>query len=296
MRSLLVLLGLCGSLSSCSDPSADPADASPDTDAPPALDAHPDGGSGDALRFATVNLRCLLDEWPTRVELLAEQIAAVDPDLLALQEVCRVPDEEDALPQLLSRLEAATGRSYGFVRTETHLSWDQYQEGIAVVSPHEIRDEQVVHLPAGAFPRSMVAARVQTPLGEILFASTHLCFGEDQASVRAAQLEAARAALESMRATGEPVALAGDFNEEPDGAAIGEALAAGYVDSWAEVHPTVAGATFPASAPSARIDYLLLLADAGAAQVSLAEVFLDQPLGAVYPSDHLGLRVHLKTQ
>ncbi len=278
---------------SCATPTDAPSDASLETDAMPGLDAKADGGDGGTVRLATVNLRCLIDDWSSRVELLAEQIGALDPDLLALQEVCRVPDAADALPDLLTRLETVTGRSYRFVRTETHLSWDQYQEGIAVVTPHEIGEEQVIHLPAGVFPRSMVAIRVETPAGALVFASTHLSFGEDQASVRELQLEAARTGLESLRAADEPAVLAGDFNEEPDGAAVGEALAAGYLDAWATANPTATGATFPSAAPSARIDYTLVLDSAGVAEIALAEVFLDVPQGEIFPSDHLGLSVQL---
>lgn len=296
MRRQLVLVGLVGSLLSCATQNDDLSDASPAVDAAAGRDAEADSIGGGVLRIATVNLRCMLDDWSTRVELLAEQIGAVDPDLLALQEVCRIPDVADALPDLLSRLETETGHTYQFVRTETHLSWDQYQEGIAVVTPHQIDEQQVVHLPAGVFPRSMVAIRAETPAGALVFASAHLSFGEDQASVRVAQLDAARTGLDSLRVDEEPVVLAGDFNEEPDGAAIEEALAAGYRDSWATANPTASGATFPASAPSSRIDYALVLANAGEAEVESAAVFLDAPQGEIYPSDHLGLRVQLNLQ
>jgi endonuclease/exonuclease/phosphatase family metal-dependent hydrolase len=128
----------------------------------------------------------------------------------------------------------------------------------------------------------------------MLFASTHLSFGDEQTAVRVDQLAAARAGLDDMRESGEPVALAGDLNEGPSGAAISAATAGGYLDAWHALHPTDPGPTFPASAPSKRIDYVLLSVGTSGIEAAAAEIFLDQAQGATLPSDHLGVRVDLE--
>jgi len=155
-------------------------------------------------------------------------------------------------------------------------------------------DQRVFHLPEGVFPRRAVAVRAQTSLGAVIFASTHLSFGDDQNEIRIAQLAAARAGLDDMREAGEPATLAGDFNDRPGSEVIAAAVAAGYLDTWDVVHPTEPGLTFPASAPSLRIDYVLLSPSTSEVEPVDAAVFLDQPLGATLPSDHLGVHVDLE--
>jgi endonuclease/exonuclease/phosphatase family metal-dependent hydrolase len=46
-----------------------------------------------AMVVATLNVRNTADLWRDRAPLLVEQLAALDPHLVALQEVRRVPDQ-----------------------------------------------------------------------------------------------------------------------------------------------------------------------------------------------------------
>jgi endonuclease/exonuclease/phosphatase family metal-dependent hydrolase len=59
-----------------------------------------------------------------------------------------------------------------------------------------------------------------------------------------------------VRALREPVIIGGDLNELPDGRAVGF-LSDRFWDAWL-LGGDVAGATFPASDPTARIDYLFV--------------------------------------
>lgn len=255
-----------------------------------------DGNDADAaqdrprLRIATINLRCLVDGWEQRLPLLTAEIAAVDPDVMAFEEVCREEGGIDSLAQLMAALAAETGSEYYTARAETHLAWDQYQEGIALASRYPLQDEQVVDLPVGIFPRRSVMARVDNPIMPLQMAVTHLSFG-DQAGVREAQLAAVREALENRQGNDERAILAGDLNEGPDGAAIGSALSAGYVDAWAHLHPDNDGPTYPASAPSKRIDYLLLAPAASSIEALRVERFMLGDSNGIRPSDHIALWV-----
>jgi endonuclease/exonuclease/phosphatase family metal-dependent hydrolase len=240
-----------------------------------------------ALVAATVNARCLLDDWEKRKGPLADGIAAIDPDLLALQEVCRTASK-DSLLELVDLVNQKTGRGYQSVRYDTHSNpLAGAEEGIAVVTPHAILSQKSVDLPAGVFKRAVIVTRIATQAGTLIFAGTHLDFllGE----TRRAELSAARAAIEAERQPGEPALLAGDMNEEPDGAAIQEALGAGYVDLWALLRPGEPGLTSPADKPKNRIDYLLLSDPESRLAPRHAFVFLDQPVGGVWPSDHRGV-------
>ena len=242
---------------------------------------------GPALVAATVNMRCLLDDWDDRKGPLADGIAAVDPDLLALQEVC-ASSSQDNLDELLTLVSAKTGKAYQSVRYDTHFNPLAFaQEGIAVVTPHPITYQENVDLPDGFFNRGAIVTRVQTPAGTLLFTGTHLDFG--QATVRQQELAAARAAIEAVRQPNEVSILAGDMNENPPGACIQDALAAGYVDPWALLHPSDPGLTSPAENPQNRIDYVLVSDPASSLSIDQAVVFLDQPVGGVWPSDHRGV-------
>ncbi|MCA9556950.1 MAG: endonuclease/exonuclease/phosphatase family protein, partial [Myxococcales bacterium] len=232
------------------------------------------------------------DDWARRLPLLVDALAEVDPDLLALQEVCRAPDDsEDALPALLDALAARTGRVYAHHRRETHLAWDTWQEGVALVSAFDVLDRADAGLPAERLPRAAVALRVQTPLGPAVAAVTHLAAEADQAAQRVQQAEAAVAVLDGLAQPGDLRVLMGDFNEVPGGDAVAATLAAGFTDAWSAVQGAAPGPTFPSDAPARRIDYVFVDAPA---EVLEAERFLDVEVDGVRPSDHLGVRAGLR--
>jgi len=263
-------------------------DDSPDAALPGSADAAlqdvPDAAMATATVVATANIRCLIDDWDQRLPLLVAEIERVRPDVLALQEVCRdTQTGRDALTELLDALSL----DYTAARAQTHLAWDRYEEGIAVLALDPVLSSTVVDLPAGAFPRRAVIARIAAPSGPLVFAGTHLSFGDERAATRAAQLAAVRAAVDTVRGPCDTAVVTGDFNESPNGAAVTAALTHGYADAWAEAHPGDAGATVPSDDPSARIDYILV--SAGNAVAGHTERFLDVSQGAIYPSDHLGV-------
>jgi len=239
------------------------------------------------IRLASANLRCLLDDWDARVQALAAELAAYRPSMVALQEVCR-DDSRDGLAELQGMLEALTGTTYVAVRTDTHLAWDRYQEGIAVLVDQAIADATIVELPAGLFQRRAVVVRVPG----LLLASTHLSFG-DQQNARRAQMDTLLQAMSDIRGADETMVIAGDFNETPDGLVLTSALVAGFQDAWSTLHPADPGPTFPSAAPDVRIDFVLVAPGAAGLRPVSAERFLDTPTAGIMPSDHLGLQVVL---
>ena len=252
----------------------------------PDAGAEADAAAAAPLRVVTLNLRCLIDDWDARLPLVADGLAALAPDAIALQEVCAEPGGRDALEELAAALAARGAGDLAQTRTTTHRAWDTYDEGLAILSRHPIAAVRVAPLPAGALPRKILAARLDSPGGPVVLASTHL--DHQSETVRAEQAVAAAAALDDL-AAGEPALLLGDLNEPP-GAGVAAALAgAGFTDAWAAVHPADPGATFPASAPSVRIDYIW----ARGLTPDAAERVLAEPSGAVYPSDHVGVSAAL---
>ena len=252
----------------------------------------PDGGTqvdsasgqpGSPFSLATVNLRCLLDDWPARRPLLVDALAAIDADILAFQEICHADDGTDSLDELLALLTDTTGRSYQVVRATTHRSWEIYDEGIALVTHLPLAHESELSIPPGIFPRKAIVAAVTSPLGTLWVGATHLSFG-DQANVRQAQLAAIRDSLAGSEKTSS--VIMGDMNAPPAEGAVVDALSSGYRDTWAQINPEP-GHTYPSSAPSARIDHILLRSETLRARSS--SLFLDTPTSGVLPSDHLGV-------
>lgn len=284
MRPLVLLIGAAViGCSGASEPGL-PTDAR-------VADSSADAGS-HTLRFATVNLRCLLDDWSLRVGMLADELVAVAPDVIAFQEVCRESGGADNVQQLVTRLRGITGQQLHLHRADTHRSWDQYDEGIAIASTYPLLDTDTFDLPPGTFPRRAVLARVEIGGRDVWVSSTHLSFGDTQAALRASQLGALRSELDRQRGAA-PAVIGGDLNEGPDGAALVEATSAGWTDAWAHLQPTEPGLTFPSHAPTARIDYALLSAG-GALTPTRASIILDREEGGVRPSDHLGVSFELR--
>jgi len=245
-----------------------------------------------AARVVSLNLRCLIDEWDERLGVIVDALAALDPDVLGFQEVCAEPGGQDALPELLSALEARTGRTYATHRGVTHTAWDTYQEGLAVASAWPLADTATENLPSGVFPRKALLTRLTRPDGgTLVFATTHLDHQSDL--TRKQQAEAVAAAVADFVDGDEAAVVTGDLNEPaPDGAVYLVMTNAGFTDLWAALHPNDAGPTFPSSNPSGRIDYVWL--DAGGTTVSgdsIARIVWSDD--DVDGSDHLGLTATL---
>ncbi|MBZ0236265.1 MAG: endonuclease/exonuclease/phosphatase family protein [Deltaproteobacteria bacterium] len=172
-------------------------------------------------------------------------------------------------------------------RTVTHRAWDAYDEGLAILSRHPIAEVHVETLPPGAIPRKVLVARIERDGEPITFATTHL--DHQDAAVRARQAAAASSAVATLAGTG-PRVLVGDLNEGPGGG-VGAALEDNaWADAWAVLHPGDPGPTFPASNPTARIDYVWI---AGALAPQAIERTFAAPVAGVHASDHLGVRAVL---
>ena len=262
--------------------------SSGDPDALPADDgAGPDAAAPTPLVVVTLNLRCLIDDWEARLPLVADGLAAAAPDVIGLEEVCLGPGGRDALEALVAALAARGVTSLASARTVTHRAWDAYDEGLAILSRHPIAEVHVETLPPGAIPRKVLVARIERDGEPITFATTHL--DHQDAAVRARQAAAASSAVATLAGTG-PRVLVGDLNEGPGGG-VGAALEDNaWADAWAVLHPGDPGPTFPASNPTARIDYVWI---AGALAPQAIERTFAAPVAGVHASDHLGLRAVL---
>ena len=244
----------------------------------------------DHLLVATLNILNLADRWAERLPLLLADMAALQPDLIGLQEAV-YPMQQDRL------LGAAGEASYEAVR-----GWagrPEYGNSLLVHSPLAVTD--VDRLDLGL---SRAAHRVQIVLSEgstLVFAVTHLhhLTGDHEARLR--QVDALLPWLDDSPAH-DAMIVVGDFNARPGDPAHARMAAAGFRSAFAEANGAEPEVTWPSGlqAPAMDadgepgcLDYIWVR---GAVQVDDARLVFDRPAvgdPTLYPSDHLGIAAHV---
>ncbi len=245
----------------------------------------------DRLHVATLNIRNLADRWFERLPLLLADMAALQPDLLGLQEVVYVMQQD--------RLIGAAGEGrYAAVR-----GWagrPEYGNSLLIREPLVATDVERVDLGQN---RSAHRARIALPGGStVLAVVTHLHhLGPDQA-VRDEQTEAILSWLAGAPASDATV-LMGDFNADPAEPSPIRLRGAGFRSAYAEANGAEPAVTWPSGliAPAmdtdgdpACLDYIWLR---GAARVGSARLVFDRPDPedpTIFPSDHLGIAAQLE--
>ena len=156
------------------------------------------------------------------------------------------------------------------------------QYGTAILSSHPIVYSRNTPLPrpANGEQRGLLEAAIDVDGVRVRVANTHL--QHDNAAERRAQTERIAALLQPVRT---PVVLMGDLNAPP-GAPELAPLSPRFLDAWSR-GGTGDGFTYPASAPNARIDYVLTTGDV---DVESART-MSSPA-----SDHLPVIADLKLQ
>lgn len=239
----------------------------------------------DRLHVATLNIRNLADRWDERLPLLLSDMAALQPDLMGLQEVV-YPLQQD-------RLIGAAGEA----RYEAVRGWagrPEYGNSLLVREP--LVAEAPIRLELG-LRRAAHRATVRSGGSTILMTVTHL---HDPTAEKAAREDQARAMLEWL--DGAPASdaqiVVGDFNSDPEEPTYARMLAAGFRSAHVEANGSEPMVTWPTGiqAPMidtegdpACLDYIWLR---GAITAESCRLVFDRPAAGdptLYPSDHIGL-------
>lgn len=193
------------------------------------------------MRIATFNIKHG-EDGDGRVDLrrLAAACAGLEADVLAIQEVDRFA-RRTGFSDEMRLIARATGLQAVFGEA-ARGRWRRY--GNVLLARGPITDVDVVKLPrpGSGEPRVAIVARAAVGGVALSVGATHLSFRRGEG---AAQLDVLLAALGERDG---PRLLLGDLNIGPD-VVIPAVEAAGYT-----VAPT--GATFPATAPKSRIDFI----------------------------------------
>ncbi|SDG69054.1 endonuclease/exonuclease/phosphatase family protein [Roseospirillum parvum] len=255
-----------------------------------------------ALSVVTLNTWKGEGPYRRRLDLMADGLAALAPDVVLLQEAFAAPSlglsTAEALAERLGLFAIAPAARAKTRQVEGRSV--SSTSGLALLSRRPLDRYEVLELPKDAADgdRQALVARLATPHGDLVVVNTHLSHLEQADGLRLAQLQAILSHLDTQ--PGRPsVLLGGDMNCPPDGACL----------HWLIDHPghpaidLMAGAADPEFAThrdlppeSGRIDHLLLLpgADGPHLEVTECRPVLNTPgADGTWPSDHIGLLVRL---
>jgi endonuclease/exonuclease/phosphatase family metal-dependent hydrolase len=245
----------------------------------------------DRLHVATLNIRNLADRWFERLPLLLADMAALQPDLLGLQEVVYVMQQD--------RLIGAAGEGrYGAVR-----GWaarPEFGNSLLVREPLIATETDRVDL---AWNRSAQRSLIHLAGGSsVLVVVTHLHHPAPDEGIRDEQTTSILEWLEEAPAADATI-LMGDFNADPAEPAPVRLRSAGFRSAYEVANGADPAVTWPSGlqAPAmdtdrdpACIDYIWVR---GVARVASARLVFDRPDPedpTLYPSDHLGIAAQLE--
>ncbi len=244
----------------------------------------------DRLHVATLNIRNLADRWDERLPLILADMAALQPDVLGLQEVVYVLQQD--------RLIGAAGEG----RYESSRGWAGRPEyGNAMLVRRPLVATEVARLDLG-LARSAIRGRIELPAGQsVVVAVTHLHHVPADEAARDEQAALLLAWLASAPPSDGQIVM-GDFNAEPVEPAYARMTAAGYRSAHLEANGREPEVTWPSGleAPAKDddgdpgcLDYIWLR---GSIAVDSCGLAFDRPAvgdSGLYPSDHLGLTARL---
>ncbi len=266
--------------------------------------------AGPSVRVLTMNLYGPANpDWERRHRLVAETIRALDPDVVALQEV---PVGE---PEVLERL-------LGHQPHRTHFSRaseDGVGGTLATRWPHRLVTEidlRISDRSRDTLPWCATAVvELGTPVGPMVVAhhKPSWPFPFELERERQAVL-AARVLEDQIGSRGVHTVVLGDFDATPDSASMlfwrgrraADGMSVCYQDAWEYAHPDDAGRTFDlanplvrhgevATAVSRKIDHILVRSGLHGPTLRVAGCrrVLDTPVDGVWASDHYGVLADL---
>jgi endonuclease/exonuclease/phosphatase family metal-dependent hydrolase len=196
----------------------------------------------DRLHVATLNILNLADRWPERLPLILADMAALQPDVLGLQEVVFVMQQD--------RLIGAAGEGrYGASR-----GWagrPEYGNSLLVREPLVAQEAERLDLGLNrAAHRAVIALSGGT---SVLVAVTHLHHEVGGVQERDQQAEALIDWLGAGPSTDAVIAI-GDFNADPGEPTYARMTAAGFRSAYAEANGTEPAVTWPSFGISARLE------------------------------------------
>jgi endonuclease/exonuclease/phosphatase family metal-dependent hydrolase len=250
-----------------------------------------------SLNVATLNLRNIADRWDERLPLLLADMAALQPDVMGLQE-CVFAVQQD-------RILGAAGAGH-YV---SHRGWATRPEyGNATLVREPLRSGQPDRFDLG-HGRSALRTPLTTESGAGFdFVVTHLHHLTPDEAIRAEQVASLTPWLRASDAdasASKAMVVVGDFNAEPVEVAYRLMTEAGFRSAHLEANGAEPAVTWPsgiqapgmdADGEPGCLDYIWVR---GPITVQSCRVVFDRPAvddPTLYPSDHFGLVATLQLE
>lgn len=241
------------------------------------------------LHVATLNIRNLADRWSERLPLLLADFAALQPDLMGLQEVVYVLEQD--------RLIGAAGAGH----YRAMRGWAGRPEyGNSILTRVELATSRVERLEL-SHGRSAGRLAVEHDGARVLFANVHLHHEVPDDAIRDDQVRILIEWLAGASRSDVQVVV-GDFNADPAEPAYARMVAAGFRSACLAANGSEPGVTWPSGLQGPAIDTdgepscLDYIWVRGEASVAAAAVVFNRPSAddpGLYPSDHFGLSAWL---
>lgn len=239
-----------------------------------------------------------------RLDMVVRELAALEPDVIALQEASAGRGRGNVAERLARRLgfhwihAPATPRVFSLPLINRLIVWAMnFSEGPAILSRFPIVAHEIHDLPRcekRLDPRVLLHAELETPWGRIMAYSTHASRDDCQVRRIAELARERRGALPSL--------VMGDFNAGEQLPAI-QALTngGGFIDAFRAANPVAPGFTVwqrievPDSTVFRRVDYVFVVPGVETrGRVVASRLVLNVPErlaagAALWPSDHYGV-------
>ena len=255
----------------------------------PASSGNIDGADGGPLEVVTLNLYHDKDDWPKRRVQIAEKLKALQPDVIALQEVL----QNETLANQAEWLAQQLGYQWYFISTDPVGKPLRY--GNALLTRHPILARRQTFLEPLDDSRTAGMLRIDLDGRTVNVYATHLHWTDEGGAIRSQQMAGL---LQFMAATSEgiPSVVAGDFNAAADAPELA-GLRDQFVDAYGSQHAEVDAAASSTLnlkffAPK-RIDHVFF--QRGAFLPMASEIIFNQAdAQGTWASDHFGLFVTLQ--
>ncbi len=255
-------------------------------------------------RVATLNIWNRQGPWAQRLPLIRAGLAALDCDVIGLQEVMGFT----GLPSQAHEIADGTGWNVHYAP-----AWNiggGLTMGNAILSRHPLLETESLPLPSppDVDTRTVAFARVDCAHGPMPVFVTHLTW---QLHLGAARREQVRVLVDHVAAKapidGPPPVLLGDFNADPDsdemrflrGLTTIDERTVYFADCWSTTESPQPGWTYDranpyalrAREPSRRIDYAYVRGPGRhlCGEPLSARLCLTEAVDGIYPSDHWGV-------
>lgn len=232
-------------------------------------------------KMLTMNIHCYQDHWELRFNQILDRVRAIDPDVIAFQEVCTSPTTNHSQIEFIRNGLKARGFPLGtFESLYTHKAWDKFDEYLLMISKKPAYQVDKGLLPPSLLQRGYVGFQIDG----LWYLNTHLEYREDNSPSRRRQL-----GFLFDRFKGQPHIISGDFNSYPESEEQSWLSAEGY--NYLFPGPSHVGHD---GNSSDRIDgYWLSPLIKQRITRALASIVLNEKVDGHFLSDHFGVLLEM---